>query len=90
MLLEFRVPLPYCVENPTIGYLFMNMEACKSATGGGEGVEWLVEEEYRSIRVCHSLATITPMVIWNATFLDIPLPRTRERTPSKRNGCSPW
>lgn len=46
MLLEFRVPLPYCVENPTIGYLFMNMEACKSATGGGEGVEWLVEEEY--------------------------------------------
>ena len=54
MLLEFRVPLPYCVENPTIGYLFMNMEACKSATGGGEGVEWLVEEEYRSIRVCHA------------------------------------
>ena len=45
MLLEFRIPLPYCVEDPTVGYLFMNMEACKQATGGGEGVEWLVEEE---------------------------------------------
>ena len=47
MLLEFRIPLPYCVEDPNVGYLFMNMEACKQATGGGEGVEWLVEEEYR-------------------------------------------
>ena len=46
MLLEFRIPLPYCVEDPNVGYLFMNMEACKQATGGGEGVEWLVEEEY--------------------------------------------
>ena len=81
MLLEFRVPLPYCVENPTIGYLFMNMEACKSATGGGEGVEWLVEEEYGSSRIGHVLATITPMVTWSATFLDTPLPRTREPTP---------
>ena len=41
MLLEFRVPLPYCVEDPNIGYLYMVMEACRSATGGGEGVEWL-------------------------------------------------
>ena len=47
MLLEFRVPLPYCVEDPNIGYLYMVMEACRNATGGGEGVEWLEEVEYR-------------------------------------------
>lgn len=46
MLLEFRVPLPYCVDNPSIGYLFMNMSACKQATGGGEGVEWIERSEY--------------------------------------------
>ena len=45
MLLEFRVPLPYCVEDPNIGYLYMVMEACRNATGGGEGVEWLEEVE---------------------------------------------
>ena len=45
MLLEFRVPLPYCVEDPNVGYLYMVMDSCKQATGGGEGVEWLVEEE---------------------------------------------
>ena len=45
MLLEFRVPLPYCVEDPNVGYLYMVMDACQQATGGGEGVEWLVEEE---------------------------------------------
>ena len=48
MLLEFRVPLPYCVDNPMLGYLYMNMEACKKATGGGEGVRWLAEDEYES------------------------------------------
>lgn len=26
----------------------MNMEACKKATGGGEGVKWLAEDEYES------------------------------------------
>ena len=46
MLLEFHVPLPFCVDDPTIGYLYMVMDACRSATGGGEGVEWLQEEEY--------------------------------------------
>lgn len=46
MLLEFRVPLPYCIDNPSIGYLFMNMSACKQATGGGEGVEWIERSEY--------------------------------------------
>ena len=46
MLLEFRVPLPYCVDNPNIGYLYMNMNACKQATGGGEGVEWIERCEY--------------------------------------------
>ena len=40
MLLEFRCPLPYCVEDPNIGYLYMVMEANLEATGGGEGVEW--------------------------------------------------
>ena len=46
MIVEFRIPLPYCLENPMIGYRYMNFKACESATGGGEGVEWLVEEEY--------------------------------------------
>ena len=45
MLLEFHVPLPFCVDDPTIGYLYIVMDACRSATGGGEGVEWLQEEE---------------------------------------------
>lgn len=45
MLLEFRALLPYCVEDPNVGYLYMVMEACRSATGGGEGVEWLEEVE---------------------------------------------
>lgn len=40
MLLEFRCPLPYCVEDPNIGYLYMVMQANLEATGGGEGVEW--------------------------------------------------
>lgn len=46
MLLEFRVPLPYCVEDPFIGYLYMVMMANLEATGGGEGVEWLKNEPY--------------------------------------------
>lgn len=46
MLLEFRVPLPYCVDHPSIGYLYMNMMACKQATGGGEGVDWIERYEY--------------------------------------------
>lgn len=29
-----------------IGYRYMNLKACESATGGGEGVEWIVEERY--------------------------------------------
>ena len=45
MLLEFHVPLPFCVDDPTVGYLYMVMDACRNATGGGEGVEWLQEEE---------------------------------------------
>lgn len=45
MLLEFHVPLPFCVDDPTVGYLYMVMDACRSATGGGEGVEWIIEEE---------------------------------------------
>ena len=46
MLLEFRVPLPYCVDNPSIGYLYMNMSACKQAPGGGEGVDWIERKEF--------------------------------------------
>ena len=46
MLLEFRVPLPYCVEDPFIGYLYMVMVANLEATGGGEGVKWLKNEPY--------------------------------------------
>lgn len=46
MLLEFRVPLPYNVEDPNIGYRYMCMLAHDAATGGGEGVDWLVNEEY--------------------------------------------
>ena len=46
MLLEFRVPLPYCVEDPTVGYLYMCMEANLQATGGGEGVDWIKNEPY--------------------------------------------
>lgn len=46
MIVEFRVPLPFCLENPMIGYRYMNLKACESATGGGEGVEWIVEERY--------------------------------------------
>ncbi|CBK24652.2 uncharacterized protein [Blastocystis hominis] len=46
MIVEFRVPLPFCLDNPMIGYRYMNLKACESATGGGEGVEWLVEENY--------------------------------------------
>ena len=46
MLLEFRVPLPYCVEDPTVGYLYMVMMANLEATGGGEGVKWITNEPY--------------------------------------------
>lgn len=49
MIVEFRVPLPFCLENPMIGYRYMNLKACESATGGGEGVEWIVEERYLNI-----------------------------------------
>ena len=63
MLLEFRVPLPYCVDNPNIGYLYMNMNACKQATGGGEGVEWIERCEYMRLDYELSVDTITPMVI---------------------------
>ena len=48
MLLEFRSPLPYCVEDPNIGYLYMVMQANLEATGGGEGVEWEKNEPYAS------------------------------------------
>ena len=46
MLLEFRVPLPYCVEDPNVGYLYMCMQANLQATGGGEGVDWIKIEPY--------------------------------------------
>ena len=46
MLLEFRVPLPYCVEDPNVGYLYMCMQANLAATGGGEGVDWIKNEPF--------------------------------------------
>ena len=46
MLLEFRVPLPYCVEDPNVGYLYMCMQANLAATGGGEGVDWIKNDPF--------------------------------------------
>lgn len=65
MIVEFRVPLPFCLENPMIGYRYMNLKACESATGGGEGVEWLIEEKYSDYLSGNIVMTIL-MVIWSA------------------------
>ena len=63
MLLEFRVPLPYCVEDPTVGYLYMVMMANLEATGGGEGVKWITNEPYVFIILFFTIDMTTQMVI---------------------------
>ena len=62
MLLEFRVPLPYCVEDPTVGYLYMVMMANLEATGGGEGVKWITNEPYIFIILFFTIDMTTQMV----------------------------
>ncbi|XP_044057840.1 phosphatidylinositol transfer protein beta isoform-like [Siniperca chuatsi] len=46
LIKEFRIVLPISVEEYQVGQLFAVAEASKSETGGGEGVEVLVNEPY--------------------------------------------
>lgn len=43
---EFRVPLPMSVEEYQVAQLYAVAEASKNETGGGEGIEVLVNEPY--------------------------------------------
>lgn len=43
---EYRIPLPLTVEEYKIGQLYAVAEASKNNTGGGEGIEVLVNEPY--------------------------------------------
>ena len=84
MIVEFRVPLPFCLDNPMIGYRYMNLKACESATGGGEGVEWLVEEKYFNNSCINIVMTIL-MVILCAILMGFRFPETREFTRLSSN-----
>ncbi|XP_047450817.1 phosphatidylinositol transfer protein alpha isoform-like [Mugil cephalus] len=46
LIKEFRIVLPISVEEYQVGQLYSVAEASKSETGGGEGVEVLVNEPY--------------------------------------------
>ncbi|XP_044210901.1 phosphatidylinositol transfer protein alpha isoform-like [Thunnus albacares] len=46
LIKEFRIVLPVSVEEYQVGQLYAVAEASKSETGGGEGVEVLVNEPY--------------------------------------------
>lgn len=46
LLKEYRVILPVSVEEYQVGQLYSVAEASKNETGGGEGVEVLVNEPY--------------------------------------------
>ncbi|MEE6469236.1 hypothetical protein FKM82_008546 [Ascaphus truei] len=46
LIKEFRVVLPISVEEYQVGQLYSVAEASKNETGGGEGVEVLVNEPY--------------------------------------------
>lgn len=63
MLLEFRVPLPYCVNDPNVGYLYMCMQANLAATGGGEGVDWIKNEPLELLLFVYMLVMTIQMVI---------------------------
>ncbi|XP_061924568.1 phosphatidylinositol transfer protein alpha isoform-like [Entelurus aequoreus] len=44
---EYRIVLPVSVEEYKVGQLYSVAEASKSETGGGEGVEVVVNEPYQ-------------------------------------------
>uniref|UniRef100_A0A8B9N3B5 Phosphatidylinositol transfer protein alpha isoform n=1 Tax=Accipiter nisus TaxID=211598 RepID=A0A8B9N3B5_9AVES len=46
LIKEYRVILPVSVEEYQVGQLYSVAEASKNETGGGEGVEVLVNEPY--------------------------------------------
>ncbi|XP_034023682.1 phosphatidylinositol transfer protein beta isoform-like [Thalassophryne amazonica] len=46
LIKEYRIVLPFSVEEYQVGQLYVVTEASKSETGGGEGVEVLINEPY--------------------------------------------
>ena len=48
---EYRIPMPVSVDEYKIGQLYAVAEASKKETGGGEGVEVLVNEPFEVIDV---------------------------------------
>jgi len=43
---EYRIILPITVEEYQIAHLWSIAEASKNETGGGEGMEWIVNEPF--------------------------------------------
>uniref|UniRef100_A0ACB8F9W6 Uncharacterized protein n=1 Tax=Sphaerodactylus townsendi TaxID=933632 RepID=A0ACB8F9W6_9SAUR len=52
LIKEYRVILPVSVEEYQVGQLYSVAEASKNETGGGEGVEVLVNESYKCDGEC--------------------------------------
>lgn len=48
LIKEFQIPIPATVDEYQIGQLYSVNQASKDATGGGEGVEVLVNEPFEN------------------------------------------
>jgi hypothetical protein len=67
IVVQFLIPLPISVEEYEIGKLYGVAEASKNETGGGEGIEILVNEPYEGADKYHGRGQYTHKVIHLAT-----------------------
>lgn len=58
VLVEFRIPLPTTCEEFKRGQLYSIIDLSLKNSGGGEGVEWIKNEEYMHFLIIFSIDMI--------------------------------
>lgn len=56
---QYQIPLPFTLEEHEIGKLYSVAEASKEETGGGEGIEIIVNEPYEGEKTYHGKGQYT-------------------------------
>ena len=64
MIVEFRIPLPFEVNDLEVAQLYMVAKLQENVTGGGEGVIVLKNEPYLIMNWFLVIGMIMQMVIW--------------------------